>query len=197
MRPVRTALAATAAAGFTVARMLLVEPDDALLRRLADPDARRSWPLHNAATESALALLAARAEPEAVRAQWRELIGSGAGWRERDHAGPAGADVLGDLEQRYRAIGLNLSHVGHHASDHLGVQLTYLATRVGRAAPEQAGWHEDLAGFVGTHLGFATPALARLALRATTPPLRALPGLVTGFLDAVLELGEIDADRAS
>jgi TorA maturation chaperone TorD len=194
---------AAAAAGFALSRMLLAAPDDGILERLRDPQARSSWPLTDEVSQAALAGIGAGTEPERIRADWNRVLGADGVlslresiWRDVPEAG-----VIDDLERLYRAVDGQLdgrhSATGGLPADHLAVELLCLAHLAASAAGPLARGERPRAeeacvlivGLWDRHVDlFWEPAMTEFGLSVETPELQAVPALVGGFLSAIEQL---------
>lgn len=169
----------TAAAGFALSQLLLAPPERGFLLRMRDSRARKSWPLHDAASERGLAIVAEGFEAQAVREEWDRLS--------------SGFVTAEDPTALYDALGVPAERRAGFPPGHLGLMLTGVAHGVARSAHVCAAGEEA----EGARLAEATrallaPTVAAAAvlqgLDARTAVFRAAPHLVDGFLDAAAAL---------
>jgi len=184
----------TGTAGFVLARLLLAPPSQALAESFATPTMRRTWPLQDAPSTTALAGVGA--DPYETLPREHTTL-----FRRRPplvalHESARRPDVdraalLAELDEAYR--GANFTGLPTPVDDHVGYQVAHLAdlaTAVGRAAA--AGDHESAGAGAAAATRFRTahldlvlePILQDIAAHARTHLYRALPDLLRGFLAA-------------
>jgi TorA maturation chaperone TorD len=190
---------AAAAAGFALSRLLSGAPDDGVLERLRDPRTRSSWPLADVTSRVALAEIGEGTEPERVRSDWIRVLGAGGllSLRESDWLDVPEAEVVDDLERLYASVEFRRDSTGTLASDHLAVELLYLAQLAASAAGPSARGERDTAEVTYALIGdvrarhvdlFCEQAMSAFEANVETPELRAVPALVRGFLTALEQL---------
>jgi TorA maturation chaperone TorD len=187
---------AAAAAGFALSRMLLAAPDDGILERLRDPQARSSWPLTDETSRPALAGIGAGTEAERIRTDWNRVLGTDGvlSLRESAWSDVPEAELVDDLERLYGSIGLQRSVLDGLPADHLAVQLLCLAQLAASAAGPLARGEFGPAGETCALIAdlrarhvepFWRHAMTEFGSAVETPELRAVPALVGGFLAAM------------
>lgn len=177
-----------AAAGFALSQVVLAPPERGFLLRMRDSRARRSWPLHDAASEAGLSLVGQGFEAQGVREDWGRLLGPGA---EVDALLPDAAALV----ELYDALGVPAEQRAGVPDGHAGLALMGLAHGVARRAQVRTegdvAESERLRGLTADLLGRVrdgvTAAADAVGAGADSTFYRAVPLWIAGYLDAVAE----------
>jgi TorA maturation chaperone TorD len=189
-----------AAAGFALSRVLLAAPDRPFIERLADPRARKSWPLQDDLSYAVLRRMGPTTLPDEVRADWFAALGEGGrpvSLRESERLGLRSGRLSAQLDEWYAKVGMAPGQLAGGPADHLGIQiacLSHLAVGAFEAARDDERAHYDelianLGRFFATHPAkYWEEAVDELELRCATSEMLAVCGLVRGFMGEIVKL---------